>query len=292
MKYKSFILLFLAALIWGLAFVAQKTGMKYIGPFTFNGIRFILGSISLLPLTFIPKKSSPQNNKKSSKLLITGGLLAGIVLFAGASLQQIGILKSTAGNAGFITSLYVIFVPILGLIWKQKTTILLWTGATLAITGLFFLTNTKNFHFSEGDGLVLVCAFFFAFHVLIIGWLSPKTDALLLSTFQFAICGFLSFVVAIFTEEISWSSILNAFIPLVYGGIMSVGVAFTFQVVAQKNVSPAYAAIILSLESLFAAIGGWIILGETFTQKGLFGAALILSGVIISQLKPASERVE
>ncbi len=283
---KSFVLLFLAALIWGFAFVAQKTGMHYVGPFTFNGIRFIMGSITLLPLLIFLKRTSIINPNQALIFSFPGGILAGTVLFIAASLQQIGIMNSTAGNAGFITSLYVILVPVFGLIWKQKTTWMLWAGAILAITGLFFLTNVKAFYFTKGDGLILVSAIFFAFHVLIIGRLASRANAVILSIMQFAVCGTLSLILAFIREKIIWDSIVNAWIPLLYGGIMSVGVAFTFQVVAQKNVHPAYAAIILSLESLFAAIGGWIMLDEHYTFTGLLGAALMLSGVILSQLRP------
>ncbi len=286
---KSDILLLLTAIIWGFAFVAQRAGMSYVGPFTFNAVRFALGSLVLLPLILWNQKNQIINTKKnlphvSFKMLVLGGGLAGFVLFSGASLQQVGLVYTTAGKAGFITGLYVVIVPILGLFCRQRTNSGTWLGAFLAATGLYFLSITENFTISFGDFLEVAGAFFWACHVLIIGWLSPKIDSLKLSFFQYVTCSISSLITAIFFEVITFSGLYQAAIPILYGGVISVGIAYTIQVVAQRNAHPAHAAIILSLEAVFAAVGGWFILGEILTPRGLFGCLLMLSGMLLSQL--------
>ncbi|HSP89203.1 MAG TPA: DMT family transporter, partial [Ignavibacteriaceae bacterium] len=190
---KSTSLLLLAAIIWGFAFVAQRASMEHIGPYAFNGIRFALGALTLLPFSLILKTNSSIQHIYKSKHLKTGGLLAGIILFAGASFQQVGIVDTTAGNAGFITSLYVIMVPIIGLFWGHKTSFLTWVGVLFATVGLYFLSIQDKFTLSEGDSIVLLAALFFAFHVIIIGWYSNKTNPITLSIVQFSICAVLSF---------------------------------------------------------------------------------------------------
>jgi drug/metabolite transporter (DMT)-like permease len=282
---KSNSLLFLAAIIWGFAFVAQRAGMEHIGPYAFNGIRFALGALTLIPFYLILKPKTSTQQVYQARHLKTGGLLAGIILFAGASFQQVGIIYTTAGNAGFITSLYVIMVPVLGLLWGHKTSFLTWVGVLFATFGLYFLSIQDAFTLSEGDSIVLLAAIFFAFHVIIIGWYSNKTNPVLLSIVQFAICAVLSFIISFLTEDTSWSGIKAAAIPLLYGGILSVGVAFTLQVIGQRKAKPATAAIILSFESIFALVGGWLILNELFTPRDILGCSLMLMGIIISQVK-------
>ena len=289
---KANFILLLTALIWGLAFVAQRAGMENIGPFAFNGIRFALGSLSLLPLLWLRRKKNRtvQKNVSDKKILITGGLLSGLLLFAGSSFQQVGMVYTTAGNGGFITSLYVILVPILGLFWRHKVPFQTWIGALFAVAGLYFLTAHSHMTFVLGDFLVLVSAFFFAGHVLIIGQFAPKTSILKLSVFQFAISSVLSLLISVFTETTTWQNVELAGIPILYGGIMSVGVAYTLQVFGQKNTPAAHAAIILSFESLFAAIGGILILEEPLTVRIAMGGLLMLTGVILSQLTLKSFR--
>jgi len=285
-KYSSDVLLLLTAIIWGLAFVAQRAGMEHIGPFAFNGIRFALGSISLLPLIYFQKKrDNTSQTIKSRRLLYFGGLFAGLVLFAGASFQQIGIVYTSAGNAGFITSLYVLIVPVLGLFWNHKVSAQLWIGAILAVVGLFYLSVNERFIISLGDGLVFISAFFWAGHVLIIAKYSRATNSLFLALIQFGVCSILSLTTSLIIETTTIDDITSAAIPILYGGVMSVGVAYTLQIFAQKKAHPSNAAIILSLESLFAAIGGWIILNEQLTNRLLIGGGLMLAGVIISQYK-------
>jgi len=281
---KADCLLLITAMIWGFAFVAQRVGMDYVGPFTFNAVRFALGSLSLIPLILLLKKRQSKPQSRGNISVLKGGLLAGVALFAGASLQQAGLVYTTAGNAGFITGLYVVIVPILGLFWRQRPHTGTWLGAVLAAVGLYFLSVTDTFTISFGDLLVLTGAFFWAGHVLLIGWLAPQTNSLKLASAQFAVCSLLSFLTALFFEIITFEAIWQAAVPILYGGLGSVGIAYTLQVIAQRDAHPAHSAIILSLEGLFAAIGGWLLLNEILSGRGLFGCALMLAGMIFSEL--------
>jgi drug/metabolite transporter (DMT)-like permease len=285
---KSDLLLLATAIIWGFAFVAQRVGMDYVGPFTFNGIRFAIGSLSLLPLVLMGREKPAAARhilpRPGIKTMLLGGAALGLTLFAGASLQQIGLVYTTAGKAGFITGLYVIIVPILGLIWRQQPSIGTWIGAVLAAIGLYLLSINEEFTIEPGDLLVLVGAFFWAAHVLIIGWLSPRINPIKLAFSQYVACSILSLAAAFIMEAISLGSILKAAIPILYGGVLSVGIAYTLQVVAQRDAHPAHAAILLSLESVFAAVGGWLILREMIAPRGLTGCGLMLLGMLLSQL--------
>jgi drug/metabolite transporter (DMT)-like permease len=285
---KSDALLLLTSAIWGFAFVAQRIGMDYVGPFTFNGVRFALGSLVLLPLILrngIRKNALRKNmSPAGTKTLIFGGGLLGIILFSAASFQQVGLVYTTAGNAGFITGLYVVIVPILGLFWGQYPNAGTWIGCLLAVIGLYFLSVTEELTMSFGDMLELVGAFLWAVQILIVGWLSPKIDPLKLALAEFSACSLLSLATAFIFEEIVSNALFQATIPILYGGVLSVGVAFTLQVIAQQNAHPAHAAILFSLESVFAAFGGWLILNETISFRGLIGCTLMLSGMLLSQL--------
>ena len=274
-------------MIWGFAFVAQRAGMEFVGPFTFNAIRFALGGFSLLPFLILNKKRKLNFQNFSvfkNKYFIYGGIIAGIILFLGSTFQQTGIVYTTAGKAGFITGLYIIFVPLFGLFLKNKTPAGTWIGAVIAVMGLYFLSVTESFSMGLGDLLVLVSGFFWAAHVLLIGKISPKTDPIQLAFLQFIICSFLSLIAALISETSTINNIYNASIPILYTGICSVGIAYTLQVVAQREAHPAHAAIIMSLEAVFALIGGVLILDETIPLRGLIGCGLMLTGVIVSQL--------
>jgi len=285
---KSDALLLTTAIIWGFAFVAQRVGMDYVGPFTFNGIRFAIGSLSLLPLVLMSREQRTATNKilpnPGLKTILFGGAALGLALFSGASLQQIGLVYTTAGKAGFITGLYVIMVPVLGLFWKQQPKIGTWIGAILAAIGLYFLSVTEQFTIEMGDLLVLIGAIFWATHVLIVGWLSPRINPIKLAFSQYVACSILSLITASVVELITLSSIFEAAIPILYAGLLSVGIAYTLQVIAQRDAHPAHAAILLSLEAVFAAVGGWLILGEIISPRGLVGCGLMLAGMLLSQL--------
>lgn len=284
-------LLLITAVIWGVAFVAQRAGMDYVGPFTYNAVRFALGSIALLPLIAVrgrrAQTMAPPGVLGASRKPIgalPAGLLAGVILVFGASLQQIGLVYTTAGKAGFVTGLYVVLVPLSGLLWRQKTEWSAWSGAALSVAGLFFLSVTSSFTVERGDLIVLAGSFFWAAHVQVVGWLSPRTDPVRLSCVQFAVCSLASAAFALGFEQPRLSSILAAAAPILYGGILSVGVAYTLQVVAQRKAPPSHAAIFLSLESVFAALGGAVILGERLGGRGTLGGALMFSGMILSQV--------
>ena len=282
---QSDFILFSTALIWGFAFVAQKEGMEYIGPFTFNAIRFILGSLTLLPVLYIlNNRASAKTKIKPRITLMQAGLIAGTALFLGATFQQIGIKYTSAGNAGFITSLYVIFTPILGIFLGMIPKFRVWIGAILATIGLYLLTVNGNLEIAPGDLLVLICALFYAVHVHVIGWLSPQFSSYKLALLQFLVAGMMSSFAAILVEPVIWLLIEKALIPLLYVGILSTGLAFTLQIVGQKIALPSHAAIILSFEAVFAAIGGWLFLGETFSLKSIIGCLLMFAGIIIAQI--------
>jgi drug/metabolite transporter (DMT)-like permease len=276
-------MLWVTAAIWGFAFVAHRAGMEFIGPFTFNGIRFLLGSASLLPLIFWMKYKQEKPSAKQ-KNIIKGGLLAGIVLFIGASLQQAGMVYTEAGKAGFITGFYVILVPLIGIFIGQHITRLLWLGAFIALAGLYLLTINGPLVFHKGDLLILLSALFWAIHVQLINKLVDTHSALPLSAFQFAVCGILSLATGFMFETITITTILQAIWPLLYGGLMSVGIAYTLQVVAQQHVHPAYASIILSFETVFAVLGGWLLLNEILSLRNLAGCLLMLTGIVIVQV--------
>ena len=288
---KSDLILLFVATIWGLAFVAQRIGMDHVGPFTFNGLRFVLGCLSLLPFVFFPGKKTVQNNAG----LLKSGLISGVCLFFAISFQQVGIVYTTAGKAGFITGLYVIMVPFFGLFFKSETPSTgTWIGAFFASIGLFLLSVTQNMTMEFGDVLVLVSAVCFTFHLIIIGMLSNRFDAAKLSLIQCLVCALLSLLTAVVYETFVLSDILNITIPLIYGGVFSVGVAYSLQIYGQKNSPPSHAAIILCLESVVAAIGGWIILNELLSGRAILGCALMLTGMLISQFysrkkRPAAE---
>lgn len=285
-------LLLLTALIWGAAFVAQRLGMEHVGPFTFNGVRFLLGALALQPLIWRMQKGRDGAGAPFGRLL-RYGLMAGCVLFAGAALQQVGIVYTTAGKAGFITGLYVVMVPLFGLLFRQRAGAGTWAGAVTAAAGLYLLSVNEDFSIAYGDVLELMGAVFWAGHVLLIGRLSPgldATDAVKLAAVQFAVCSLLSLGVAVATEPMALAGIAKASVPILYGGLMSVGIAYTLQVVAQRDANPAHAAIILSMEAVFAAAAGYFVLGEVLSLRALAGCGLMLGGMLLSQLCPSGLR--
>ncbi len=279
------LLLLLVALIWGFGFVAQIAGMEHVGPYTYNGIRFLLGGLCLLPLALRVHRSRTVDQLPKISAL-KAGFPAGVILFAGATLQQIGLLYTSAGKAGFITGLYVIFVPIFGLFLGQRTGIGTWIGALLAAVGMYLLSVQADFSINKGDLLVLIGAVFWALHVLLLGYLSPRTYPVRLAMVQFLFCGLFSLLVAAVIEATTVQAIADAAIPILYGGLCSVGIGYTLQVVAQRRAHPAHAAILLSLEAVFAAIGGWWLLAEVLSARGLTGCGLMLGGMLLSQLYP------
>ncbi len=290
-QLKSTFIMLTAAIIWGFAFVAQvAVDNKVIGNFTFNGIRFLIGSLSLIPVILLFEREKPD--KEKLKKTLTASLFAGTALFVASALQQQGIsMNHNAGKSGFITCLYTVLVPIFGwIIWRNKTGFKTWLAALLAVAGLFLLSAGEGFDTVEaGDVVVLIGAFFWTIHILVVDKNVSGINPITFSSMQFAVCGLLNILFALFTENITWSGIVLTAFPILYTGLMSTGVAYTCQVVGQKDADPNYAAIILSTECVFSAVGGALFLNETFTMRGYIGCILIFAGIIISQLKKKGE---
>lgn len=281
-------LLLLVAVIWGMTFVAQRVGMADVGPFTFNFVRFSLGALLLAPFAWrirpgrLPVGWSLSSSGRRS-VALPGSLLAGAFLFLGISLQQVGLVTTTAANGGFITGLYVIIVPLIGAAFGMRTGAGVWIGALLGVAGLYLLSFSDTMHLARGDLWVFIGAFAWAGHVLMLGWLSPRIDSYVLAFGQALVCAVLSFAVAWTQEEIRLASILAAALPILFCGVLSTGVAYTLQVIAQKHSPPTHAALIMQLETVFAALSGWLLLGETLSGRAMIGAGLILAGMLAAQ---------
>ena len=296
-QMKNNVLLVLTALIWGCSFVAQSVGMDYVGPFTFNAVRCLIGAAVLIPVILFMDKSARKSGltdeemksrRGDTKTLVTGGICCGLALGIASSLQQWGILFTTVGKAGFITACYIVIVPIIGLFLKKKCSPFIWAAVVMALIGLYLLCITDGFSIGRGDILVLVCAFLFSLHILVIDYFSPKTDGVKLSCIQFLVCGILSMIPALVLEHPQISSILTAWLPILYAGIMSCGVAYTLQIVGQKNVNPTVASLILSLESCISVLAGWVILGQKLSAKELLGCVIMFAAIILAQLPEKS----
>lgn len=299
LKIRNFILLVLTALIWGSSFVAQKSGGPTVGAFTFNGVRSFIGGLFLLTFIalrdFFTKKKTGPKTKEERKSLLVGGALCGIVLFVATSLQQIGMnLGAQAGSAGFLTACYMVLVPVLGLFLKKKCPWTTWVSVGVALIGLYFLCINGSFSMNYYDGIVLLCAVVFAIHILVIDRYAPLVDVVRLSCIQFLVCGFLS-IIPMWVQDIgfskdsfqNWLEILSVFdvwIPILYAGIMSCGVAYTLQIVAQKGMNPTIASMVLSLESVFSVLAGWIILHESMSLRNILGCGLIFAAITFVQL--------
>lgn len=278
------LILLITAVIWGGGFVAQRLGMQQMGPYIFNGFRFLIGALTLVPVILFRKKTVIDQKGDLKKTLLIGAA-AGLFLFFGATFQQLGLVFTTAGKAGFITGLYVVIVPILGMLWGDRGPLNTWLGAILAVIGLYFLSATRGLVFAPGDGFVLIGACFWALHVQFIARFSPKVDVFQLSFVQSLFTSLISFGVGVFLEDFNFEQVLSAAIPILYGGVISIGIAYTLQVIGQQYAKPTSAAIILSLESVFAAFWGWLILGEILTSRALLGSGLMLAGMVVSQLR-------
>ncbi len=285
------ICLILASLAWGSTFVVQRTAMDHLGPFTYSGLRFLLGSLFLLPLALhcFRRKTFSQIKPQAVKipLIIGASCLTGLLVCLGINLQQIGLIYTTAGKAGFITGLYVVIVPILGVFFGYRANLGVWVGAPLALAGLYLLSMTGAMTLSPGDAWILAGAFVWALQVLTIGWLSPKTDTVILAFGQSFVCGILSLLVAVYAEEMHMTAISAAWFEILYGGIISVGLGFTLQVSGQKYSPASHAAIIMQLEAVFAAFSGWFFLGEVMSNRALAGAGLMLVAMLVAQLLPS-----
>lgn len=322
---RSPLLLLLTAVIWGVAFVAQSVGMDYVGGFTFNCVRSIIGGAVLIPCIFFldrwkardakgkdsgtapgegsatgmtagVQKSAADSAEKSAagataeekkaqnKTLLIGGICCGVALCIASNLQQFGIKYTTVGKAGFITAMYIIIVPVIGIFLKKTTGLRIWISVLLAVGGLYLLCMTEGFSIAFGDLLVLLCAVMFSVHILVIDYFSPKVDGVRMSCIQFFVSGILSGVAMLIFEQPDLGAILQAWMPILYAGVMSCGVAYTLQIVGQKDMDPTIASLILSLESVVSVLAGWVILGQKLSSKELFGCVLMFAAIILAQL--------
>lgn len=289
-QIKNSLLLLLTAVIWGVAFVAQSVGLEYVEPFTFNSVRSIIGGLVLLPCIVILKK---WKKGFATKIEWIGGICCGIALCLASNFQQFGMQHTTVGKAGFITALYVVLVPILGLFVKKKVPIFIWLCVGLSVAGLYLLCMPEGaFVLALGDLLVLICAILFSLHILVIDYFSPKGDGVVISCIQFFTCGILTGVVMIFTETPTIGNILDAKWAILYAGVLSSGVAYTLQVVAQKNVNPTVASLILCLESVVAVLAGWIILGQGLSTREIWGCVLMFVAIVLAQLPMPKRKKE
>ena len=305
-KLRGSIMLFTAAFIWGSSFVAQKAGMDYIGPFAYNALRCLIGALVLVPVVLVVNALQKKKNiaklsaeetvadrqevlKNDRKTLLTGGLACGAALFIGTSLQQIGLVYVSAGKVGFITALYIVLVPILGLFFGRKVRRILWLSVALATVGLYLLCIKEDFTIGKGDLLVIACAFGFALHILVIDHFSPKTDGIKMSCLQFLVAGLFSLPFMFLFETVDWGNIYDCRIPILYTAVMSCGIAYTLQILGQRDVEPAVASLILSLESVFAVIMGIIILHEQISARELIGCIIMFAAIILAQLPAKKE---
>lgn len=279
-------LMLLTAMIWGSGFVAQRIGMDYIGPYLFTGLRFMLGAIVLLPLVLRQGRGAARHEPFLQRSLLLGGLCMGLALTLGINLQQVGLLFTSVTNSGFITGLYVIVVPLLGLIIGQRTGLGTWLGAILAVLGMALLSIDEDFQVASGDWIQLAGAFVWGLHVLLVSFFVGRHDAIRLAFIQFVTCAVISLMLAALFEEASLNAIWLAVPALIYGGVFAVSVGYTLQVVAQKHAIASHAAIILSLEAVFAAIAGALFLDESLSLRGYIGCALMLCGMLAAQLWP------
>lgn len=295
---KGNLLLLLAAFIWGSTFVAQKAGMDLIGPLTFNGIRCLIGGLVLIPVCLliarndpIPDDATEEDKKAYKKTLLIGGLCCGIVVFAACTLQQIGIVYTTAGKSGFITVLYVVLTPVFGLFLKHKVRPITWLCVLMALTGLYLLCFTPGEPLNIGDIITFLSAICYTIHILVIDYFSPKVNGVKMSCIQFLVCGLISMPLAFIFEEIVWSNVFNCWLPILYAGVLSCGVAYTLQIVAQKDTSPVAACIMMSMESVFAVVCASLVLQEMMSTKELIGCIIMFIAVVVVQMPSKEERL-
>lgn len=291
-KIRNSGLLFLTAFIWGMAFVSQSKGMDYMGPFTFNGTRSLIGALALLVFILLTGTLSKEKTKAIDwKFTLTAGVLCGLALTVASTLQQFGIKYTTVGKAGFITTLYIIFVPMAGVFFKKRVAPVVWIAAVMAAVGMYLLCMTESLTLGTGDILVFLCAVVFSVHIMIVDHYSPKTEGVIVSCIQFAICGVMCSICALIREQPTVAQLQGGMGSLLYAGVLSCGVGYTLQIVGQKGVNPTVAALIMSLESVFATVAGWIAYkigflttDQSLTARQIAGCVIVFAAVILVQL--------
>lgn len=285
-KLRGSLTLLLTALIWGSAFVAQSAGMEFVGPLTYNGVRTLIGGIVLIPVVFLFGSFSRAKKNKKLRLSVIGGAVCGVILAAASTLQQYGINETTVGKAGFITALYIVLVPVFGMFFGRKTTVITWICVAMATVGFYLLCVKENFNISRGDLLVLASSLFFSFHIMVIDRFNGKgCDGVIMSCVQFLTAGLLLLPFVFIFESPTVSQLLDAKLTILYGGLLSCGVGYTLQIIGQRDTEPAAATLIMSLESVFAALFGWLLLHETLSPKELVGCALVFIAVLGAQMR-------
>ena len=296
-QIKSSLILLLTATIWGVAFVAQSVGMEYIGPFTFNAIRCVLGGLVLIPVILVLKKKketgAENQEKEDKKTLWAGGIACGVILCIASNLQQFGIMEASVGKSGFFTALYIVMIPVIGIFIGKRPGIKLWFCVALAVVGKYLLCmKDGSFTIERADIMLLLCALAFSFHILVVDYFSPKVDGVKMSCIQFFVCGVLSAVGMLFTETPDISNIQAAWLPLLYAGLLSCGVGYTLQIVGQKGINPVIASLIMSLESVISALAGWVILGQVLSPKEILGCVLMFVAIIITQIPIGNKKTD
>ncbi len=296
-QIKSSLILLLTATIWGVAFVAQSVGMEYIGPFTFNAIRCVLGGLVLIPVILVLKKKketgAENQEKEDKKTLWAGGIACGVILCIASNLQQFGIMEASVGKSGFFTALYIVMIPVIGIFIGKRPGIKLWFCVALAVVGMYLLCmKDGSFTIERADIMLLLCALAFSFHILVVDYFSPKVDGVKMSCIQFFVCGVLSTVGMLFTETPDISNIQAAWLPLLYAGLLSCGVGYTLQIVGQKGINPVIASLIMSLESVISALAGWVILGQVLSPKEILGCVLMFVAIIITQIPIGNKKTD
>lgn len=296
-QIKSSLILLLTATIWGVAFVAQSVGMEYIGPFTFNAIRCVLGGLVLIPVILVLKKKketgAENQEKEDKKTLWAGGIACGVILCIASNLQQFGIMEASVGKSGFFTALYIVMIPVIGIFIGKRPGIKLWFCVALAVVGMYLLCmKDGSFTIERADIMLLLCALVFSVHILVVDYFSPKVDGVKMSCIQFLVCGVLSAVGMLFTETPDISNIQAAWLPLLYAGLLSCGVGYTLQIVGQKGINPVIASLIMSLESVISALAGWVILGQVLSPKEILGCVLMFVAIIITQIPIGNKKTD
>lgn len=296
-QIKSSLILLLTATIWGVAFVAQSVGMEYIGPFTFNAIRCVLGGLVLIPVILVLKKKketgAENQEKEDKKTLWAGGIACGVILCIASNLQQFGIMEASVGKSGFFTALYIVMIPVIGIFIGKRPGIKLWFCVALAVVGMYLLCmKDGSFTIERADIMLLLCALAFSFHILVVDYFSPKVDGVKMSCIQFFVCGVLSAVGMLFTETPDIFNIQAAWLPLLYAGLLSCGVGYTLQIVGQKGINPVIASLIMSLESVISALAGWVILGQVLSPKEILGCVLMFVAIIITQIPTGNKKTD
>lgn len=292
---KNLFLLFLTAFIWGTAFVAQSVGMDHIGPFTFNAVRSLVGGLALIPVILVfNRRKSParrQTEGANRKVLLLGGVCCGLALGVASCLQQVGMQYTTVGKAGFLTALYIVIVPILGLFFRRKAGAKLWVSVAIAIVGLYLLCMSGSLRLQLGDFLVLLCALAFSVHIMVIDHFTTQVDGVQMSCIQFFVAAAFSAVCMLFTEGVpDPGAVAISWVPILYAGVLSSGVGYTLQIVGQKGVNPTAASLVLSLESVISVLAGWVILGQSMSPREILGCVLMFCAILLAQLPDRKRR--